>query len=115
MSSTPPAVFEVIAHMSGHSGRPISILTRAPWLYAIFSFGSKLVYVGETHEVGGVAGRLADHFGPLSASTMRQAASRVAGRAQVEPPFIVVAGMLPSVPNLLDPENKRVRQAYEAI
>ena len=105
------------SHFSGNVSRPIDLTEHIPWLYLIACIESRLVYVGETYNQGGLIVRLSSHFGPYRRSTLRQAAARNAGAAYLRSPFIVVAAKLPTNdPDVrFDASSKKVRLLCEAL
>ena len=107
--------FGPVAHFSGVNLAGVSLVERMPWLYIVVCFGSKIVYVGETNEGGGLVGRLSKHFGPFVNSTLRQRAQEVASLGFIRGPFLTIAAPLPTDEEGLglDASSKQVRLAFE--
>ena len=110
-------MYTPVGHVSGTQISRIEATRRLPWLYVICSIGSKIIYIGETFEEGGLLGRLSKHFGPYSFSTLKQRAETVANIRHLRSPFLVLGARVPfgdeDVP--VDGAAKYVRLSYEAI
>ena len=87
--------FSPNGHFSGNAQDTVDLTAPIPWLYIIAGLKSKVVYIGETHDQGGLVVRLGSHFGPYPRSDFRQAAARTVGIHNLKGPFVVVAAQLP--------------------
>ena len=87
--------FSPSGHFSGNIEEAVDLTAPNPWLYVIASLASRVVYIGETFDQGGLVVRLGSHFGPYSRSDFRQAAARTVGIHNLRKPFVVVAAQLP--------------------
>lgn len=106
--------FAPVAHYNGVTLSKISLVDRAPWIYVIVCFGSKILYVGETRQEGGLVGRLSRHFGPFDGSTLKQRAQEVTSLGLVRGPYLTLAALLPTDEEEgLDASSKQVRMAFE--
>jgi hypothetical protein len=116
--SEPPALqYAAVGHITGIHIASIDLTLRLPWIYLIASVGSRVLYVGETYALGGLVGRLSEHFGPFVSSTLKQRAEDVASVRILRPPFVVLAARLPlgddDAP--FDAASKQVRLICEAL
>src|SRR5258708_39827745 len=87
--------FRPIAQFNGVLSQPVSMTERLPWLYVIVALRARLLYIGETHDEGGLVVRLGRHFGPYTTSTFRQRCIEVAGVINPKGPFLVIAAKMP--------------------
>ncbi len=87
--------YSAVGHITGIHATTIDLASNLPWLYTIVSIGSKIIYIGETHSEEGLVGRLSQHFGRFTNSTLKQRAEAVANIRILRPPFLVVAARLP--------------------
>ncbi|WP_260291221.1 hypothetical protein [Sedimenticola hydrogenitrophicus] len=110
-------VYKPVVHYSGSVSKYLDITAQMPWLYIIAAQKQKVVYVGETYDLGGLIVRLGRHFGPYSTSTLRQNAQKLAGIQRLTAPYFVVAAKLPGSEDDFgfDGETKKVRQLFEAL
>ena len=87
--------FQPNGHFSGNAQGAVDLTAPLPWLYIVACLRSKVVYIGETNDRGGLVVRLGSHFGPYAGSSLRQAAAKTVGVSRLRAPFIVVAARLP--------------------
>ncbi len=92
------------------------VTVHKPWLYTIACVRDRLLYIGETHDRGGLISRLGSHFGYHN-SSLRHAASEYGGVRLLKPPFVVVAAELPADEPIVrfDCSSKSVRLLVEAL
>lgn len=109
--------FTPVGHISGIHQTRIDVTAQMPWLYIVAATGSKAMYIGETHERGGLIGRISHHFGSYSESTLKQRAEKIAGIRHLRGPYLIVCARLPfSEDNAdFDGSSKKVRLAGESL
>lgn len=109
--------YQTIGQFNGTSGSIGDLTAQSPWIYIIAALKSKVLYIGETNDQGGLVARLSRQFGPYTSSTFRQKASSIAGLARVGPPFVVVGARLPhgEESDEFDAASKQIRLLCEAI
>lgn len=108
--------YSAVGHITGIHAATIDLASKLPWLYTIVSVGSRVIYIGETHAEEGLVGRLSQHFGRFTVSTLKQRAEEVASIRVLRPPFLVVAARLPLEDDAaFDGSAKQVRLLCEAF
>ena len=103
-------------HFTGGTSGTHDVTVQIPWLYVIACTQDRLLYVGETHDRGGLISRLGNHFGYHN-SSLRHSANLHGGVRLLKSPFVVVAAQLPTDdPTVLfDCSSKNVRLVVEAV
>ena len=108
--------YNAVGHITGIHAATIDLASNLPWLYTIVSVGSQVIYIGETHAEDGLVGRLSQHFGRFTNSSLKQRAEEVASIRILRPPFLVIAARLPLEDDApFDGAAKQVRLNCEAI
>ena len=103
-------------HFTGSTFAAHDVTVQTPWLYVIACVRDRLLYIGETHDRGGLISRLGTHFGYHN-SSLRNAANQHGGVRALKSPFVVVAAQLPAdEPTVrFDCSSKGVRLVVEAV
>lgn len=112
--------FTPVAHFTAVYARPAhgpDLATKLPWLYLIASLGSRLIYIGQTFDEGGIAARLSAHFGRFVNSTFKQRADMVARTPRLRSPHLIMCARLPFGDEgaAFDGGSKQVRLVCEAL
>ena len=109
--------FSPNGHFSGNAQQAVDLTAPLPWLYIIACLRSRVLYIGETYDQGGLVVRLGSHFGPRSRSNLRQAAAAIVGVHDLRSPFLVVAAQLPvNDPDFrLNGDSRKERRLCEAL
>ncbi|HEV7345008.1 MAG TPA: hypothetical protein VGN60_05170 [Devosia sp.] len=110
-------VYHVVGEMVGFAGKDIDLTAKKPWLYLIAEFSHGILYIGETHDRGGLLTRLGSHFGPEPESSLRRNARVIAGVGRLAPPYSIFAGKLPAdeANTAFSGESKQARRLVEAL
>ena len=105
-----------VAHVSGTAAVQLDLTQQIPWLYIIVAVRQRIIYIGETHDQGGLVVRLSSHFGYYQQSGLKQAAAKHAGIKRLTPPFLVFGARLPFSDDTVTFEgtSKQIRLRMEA-
>lgn len=108
-------MFSPVLKFSGLSVSQTDLSQRNAWVYIVFCYKQKLLYIGETYDSEGVFRRLSSHFGPYAQSTLKQNANDIARKKILSPPYLIVACNINSnSDDSFDSSAKKIRLKIEA-
>ena len=83
-----------VGQLTGFFSKQLSLTDRLPWLYTVVSLANRLIYVGETHQEGGLLTEISAQL--AGSNSTLQTKSIELGITRPGAPHLIVAARLPS-------------------